>query len=328
MRLFESMNEQDLVNRIASRVLEAVREELRQSQQEWGSAQEKRIADAVMRRMFVPNLRLASASAQGAFMAHSTCSAADFFHAQYAPTCAMIGHAPALHRKLWEWAFIIHKLRASGVVRPGARGIVFGVGQERLPALFASLGAAIVATDAPPAIGIGTGWQSSNEYSDSVEKLRCPDIVANAMFDERVAFRFCDMTRIDPDLTGFDFAWSSCSFEHLGSLEAGLQFVIDSVEKTLRPGGVACHTTEFNLSSDEATLSEGPTVIYRRRDILELVERLTALGHDVEPFRIAPDAHVLDFHVDVPPYAQNPHLKLEMMGKFVTTSAGIVIRKH
>jgi len=322
------MDEQELVNRIANRVLAAVREELRLSQQERDSVQEQRIADAVMRRMFVPNLRLARTTPDAAFMAHSTCSAADFFHPQYAPTCALIGHAPALHRKLWEWAFIIHKLRESGVVRPGARGIVFGVGQERLPALFASLGTSIVATDAPPEIGKSTGWQLSNEYSDSVEKLRYPDIVANAVLDERVAFRFCDMTRIDADLTGFDFAWSSCSFEHLGSLEAGLQFVIDSVEKTLRAGGVACHTTEFNLSSDEATLSDGPTVIYRRRDMLDLVERLTALGHDVEPFTIAPDAHVLDFHVDVPPYTQNPHLKLEMMGKFVTTSAGIVIRKR
>lgn len=67
-------------------------------------------------------------------------------------------------------------------------------------------------------------------------------------------------------------------------------------------------------------------MIYRTRDIEELIDRLRQRGHEVEPFVIAPDIHALDFHVDVPPYSLQPHLKL-MLGKFVSTSVGLVIRR-
>ncbi|EML1597820.1 class I SAM-dependent methyltransferase [Burkholderia cenocepacia] len=220
----------------------------------------------------------------------------------------------------------MHKLLESGVVAPGRRGIVFGVGQERLPALFASMGASIVATDAPPEIGVASGWRQSNQHSDSLSQLRYDDIAPSNVFYARVRHRYCDMTAIPDDLNGFDFTWSSCCYEHLGSLEAGAQFVIDSVEKVLKVGGVACHTTEFNLSSDDETIEEGPTVLYRRRDMVELIDRLRQRGHTVEPFVIAPDSHFLDHHVDVPPWTHNPHLKLRM-GEYVATSAGILVTR-
>jgi hypothetical protein len=135
------------------------------------------------------------------------------------------------------------------------------------------------------------------------------------------------MNAIDADLKGFEFTWSCCSFEHLGSLEAGMQFVINSVENTLKPGGVAVHTTEFNLSSNDDTIDIGLTVLYGRRDMEELVSRLEALRHEVQPFVVAPDSHFLDFHVDLPPYLSEPHLKIKF-GRHVTTSAGIVVKKR
>ena len=43
---------------------------------------------------------------------------------------------------------------------------------------------------------------------------------------------------IDTDCHGqFDFVWSACAFEHLGSILNGLEFVVNSV-KCLKPGGV------------------------------------------------------------------------------------------
>jgi hypothetical protein len=134
------------------------------------------------------------------------------------------------------------------------------------------------------------------------------------------------MNEIPASLAGYDFGWSSCSFEHLGTLAAGLDFVVESVEKTIRPGGVACHTTELNLSSDDETVREGATVLYRKQDILKLIDTLERRGHTVEPFRIAPDTHVLDSFVDTPPYQAPPHLKLELMG-YVSTSVGLIIRR-
>jgi len=103
--------------------------------------------------------------------------------------------------------------------------------------------------------------------------------------------------------------------------------VIESVEQTAKPGGVAVHTTEFNFSSNDDTIESGPTVLYRRCDMESLVQRLSDLGHDVQPFVIAPDLHFLDFHVDLPPFSDQPHLKLKF-GKYVATSAGVAIRKR
>jgi hypothetical protein len=67
-------------------------------------------------------------------------------------------------------------------------------------------------------------------------------------------------------------------------------------------------------------------VIYRKRDIEELTQRLEARGHSVSSFAIAPDSHYLDHYVDVPPYSHNPHLKLALSG-YVTTSVGLVIQR-
>lgn len=105
-----------------------------------------------------------------------------------------------------------------------------------------------------------------------------------------------------------------------------MQFVVNAVEKTLKVGGVAVHTTEFNLSSNEDTVETGDTVIYRHRDLTELIKRLEDRGHIVQPLTIAPDTHCWDFYVDVPPYTTTPHLKL-MLGKYVATSVGIVVQR-
>ena len=132
------------------------------------------------------------------------------------------------------------------------------------------------------------------------------------------------MRAIPTELTGFDFCWSACSLEHLGTLEAGLAFVERSLA-TLRPGGIAVHTTEFNLSSDDRTPMEGPTVLFRRRDMLDLAARLEAAGHQVAAFDLDPGTGVLDEYVDLPPFLDEPLLRLAFR-EFTTTSIALIIR--
>ena len=261
-----------------------------------------------------------------AFMPYSTCNASDFLHPRYAEICDLIKHPFQWHRKLWEWVFVIHHLLESGLVIPGSKGLVFGVGHERLPALFASMGANIVATDASNELAERVGWKDCDQHINSLDAIRYTDIVDGAVFDANVTFQTCDMNDIQPELAGFDFNWSSCCFEHLGTLEAGIAFVINAVEKTLRVGGIAVHTTEFNLSSNDQTHAIGTTVFYRLRDMEELVQRLRARGHIVQPFIVAPNSHYWDFHVDLPPYTGEPHLKL-MLQQYVATSVGIVVTR-
>jgi hypothetical protein len=122
---------------------------------------------------------------------------------------------------------------------------------------------------------------------------------------------------------GFDFTWSACALDHLGTLENGMTFIERSLD-CLRPGGVAVHTTEFNVSSDSSTLATGSTVLYRRRDIIELTERLVSRGHRMV-LNFNPGSGEIDRHVDEPPYS-DVHLKLRT-ADYVATSIGLIVDK-
>ena len=275
--------------------------------------------------LFVPVIGLPS-HRPVQFMEWSSCSAADFLAEEFPRICAELARPAVFHRKIWEWVFITHHLRRLRLLEPGKRGLGFGVGGESMPSLFAKLGVQVVATDAPPEVGASGGWNTAGQFAGTLEKIHEASIIDRETFAHRVTYETCDMANIDARFTGFDFCWSSCCFEHLGSLEAGLDFVVNSVEKTLKVGGIACHTTELNLSSDVETLDSGPTVIYRKQDFKRLIERLQDRGHTVDPFKVAPDHHPLDFYVDLPPYADSPHLRLKL-AEFTSTSAGLVVRR-
>jgi hypothetical protein len=133
------------------------------------------------------------------------------------------------------------------------------------------------------------------------------------------------MNAIPADLVDFNFTWSSCAYEHLGSIEAGLTFFENSL-KCLAPGGIAVHTTELNLSSNSSTLDKGGTVIFRRRDFETLAERLLAQGHEVMPITFDSGDTDLDRFIDLPPYSSDPHLKLQLL-RWVSTSFGMIVRK-
>ena len=94
----------------------------------------------------------------------------------------------------------------------------------------------------------------------------------------------------------------------------------------LRPEGVAVHTTEFNVSSNYKTIARGPLVIFRRRDIEKAAARLRAKGHSID-LDFDSGTSPADLYVDLPPYKEEPHLKLKL-GEFVSTSIGLAVRKN
>jgi SAM-dependent methyltransferase len=260
----------------------------------------------------------------------------DYTQKWFLETCRALRLAPALHRKLWEEAFVVNTLERSGKLTPGSRGIVFGVGQERLPAYFASLGAGILATDLPPDDASAREWVRTSQHG-SLDRLFFPEYLDKESFSAAVRFRCVDMNDIPGDLDGgFDFCWSICAFEHLGSIERGLAFVERS-GALLAPGGVAVHTTEFNYASEERTIDHWPTVLFRKKDFERLAGRLTALGYDVPPVEFHVGSTPVDFFIDVPPYPQHKetyyqtelgslHLKL-MIDGFPATCYGLSFRK-
>lgn len=61
------------------------------------------------------------------------------------------------------------------------------------------------------------------------------------------------------------------------------------------------HTSEFNLTSNEETLTEGNAVISRKRDTDCLISRLEGEGHVVEPIDYNPRVSSADKHIDTFP---------------------------
>lgn len=252
------------------------------------------------------------------------CTAAQFEEDAYTEASqALFLPAGVKHRKLWEWAYIRSALLSHFGSLEGKRGLGFGVGREPLVANFAGAGAAIVATDLGGEEAAAAGWIETDQHAASLEALRYPGHCPADLFNQRVAFRAVDMNAIPVDLVGFDFLWSSCSLEHLGSLQHGMSFIENSM-RCLRPGGLAVHTTEFNVSSNGATMESSTLSIYRRRDIEALATSLASKGHSVPAINFSPGDQPLDLHIDLPPYSSDRHLKLRV-AKFDTTSFGMNI---
>ena len=229
-----------------------------------------------------------------------------------------------IHRKMWEWLFICEALSERGMLQPGRRGLGFGVGLEPLVALFAGMGCDIVATDLHPDQARAAGWtESGEEYSGDLDGLNPHGLCPPEEFADRVRYRFVDMNDLPSDLRGFDFTWSSCAFEHLGDLSSGADFVVGQMD-CLVPGGVAVHTTELNVSSEEETVESGATVLYRRRDIEGLAARLRRLGYRID-LDLREGSTPQDRHIDVPPFSDT-HLRT-VLGEFVTTSVGLVVER-
>lgn len=253
------------------------------------------------------------------------CTQEQFDQGWYARWCEHLDEVPRTNRKQWEHAYIARVADELGVIGPGTRGIGFGVGCEPLVAYFAGQGVEVVATDLDPHDSGSLVWHNTGQHSSSLEPLRRPAICPDQQFDELVTWRPADMRSLPTDLADFDMCWSSCCLEHLGSLQVGLDFVEASLH-TLRPGGVAIHTTEFNLSSNDDTVDNGSVVFYRRRDLESFRARMEAAGHEVAALDLAPGTGVLDEFVDVPPFVEDPHIRIALRGH-VATSVALVIRK-
>jgi len=229
------------------------------------------------------------------------------------------------HRKIWEWAYIAQALHERGHFGGGARGLGFAVGTEPLSALFASMECRVVATDLDLTSATAGGWTRTHEHAENIGVLNERRICDPRQFSANVQFMNVDMRDIPDDLVGFDFLWSSCAIEHLGSIEAAMVFVLSAM-RCLRPGGLAVHTTEFNCESDIATIEHGKDVILRKSDFMRLRESLASEGHDVGEIDFTLGSTEADVFIDESPFKGPSHLKLRI-GGFASTSFGMIIRK-
>ncbi len=248
--------------------------------------------------------------------------------------CKEIGVAPMYNRKLWEFAFTLQSLYENGILVDGKTGIGFGCGEEPLGSYFASKNMRVIISDLTPKEAKQIGW-AKNEHESLKEKAFFPDLVSNELFNKNVEHQYIDMNNLPSFDTKFDFCWSICALEHLGSIQKGLNFIENSLN-ILKPGGIAIHTTEFNYSSEDETIDNWETVLFLRKHFELLARNIKNNGNEL----IGPDFDIgngfLDGYIDVPPYqtydnidmkvGYSPQLKLAVRGFFITCF-GMIIKK-
>jgi hypothetical protein len=289
---------------------------------------------ALLHRVDVTEQNAAHAPCEFGSLTSCAVSAAHFDHPEFLRWEAVISGRPEpadpplpfKHRKMWEFVFIVAAVEGFGLYRPGARGVGFGVGSEPLAAVFARGGLDVLATDQPAERG--KAWASTSQLMRDMASLSHPHIVDDAELSRRASVRAVDMNELPADLGEFDFAWSSCVIEHLGSPRHGLDFIRNSCD-FLKPGGISVHTTELELVPRDETMDYGHMAVYRPDDLLNFGERMRAEGFEISLNLHVPMDAPEDRFISLPYQSaleDSSHLKLNI-GDSVSTSFGIVVRK-
>jgi hypothetical protein len=222
-----------------------------------------------------------------------------------------------LANKFWQNAIIAQALWERGVITKDKRGLGFGVGQERLPALFASFGAEVTATDQDFKTK-KAGYWAEHELATSTQSLNRVGICDKKIFDQKVDYMPANMTKIPAKLSGkYDFLWSNCALGHLGSIPAGLGFIEQSLN-CLAPGGWAVHTTELNILSNGKTVEGGSTVIFRLKDLYALQNKLLREGYTCSTFELTLGDSPEDQRIAMRPLFGNDYSKIQVMGHLAT----------
>ncbi len=230
------------------------------------------------------------------------------------------------YRKTWEFVFIIKALEEQGMLQAGKKGLGFAVGLEPLPSYFASKKVSVLATDLSIDNEGAKKWADANQNARGNKfALHRNYICSQDDFEQYVSYRDVNMNEIPDDIGEYDFCWSSCAIEHVGDLQHSKQFLKNMIQ-VLKPGGVAVHTTEFNLSSNDETITEGENVIFRKLDIEEMKEWFAEHRCHMET-SYKRGAKKGDLFVDIPPYLQYDHHLNLQLGKFASTSIAIIVRK-
>ena len=248
------------------------------------------------------------------------CTAAQFASDDFTRLMDLIKQQPRLHRKQWEYAYVLRVLELTDMLRAGRTALGFGCGNEPISAVLASAGVRVTATEHP---GFRPGGE--DRVVSSVMDLFYGGICSEDVFRAQVSHRPVDMLQLPGDLGQFDTVWACSAIEELGSIQAGSDFVL-AATKLLRPGGVGIFTTQFNLRSDTETLELPTLSAWRRLDLLNLQSRLIDAGCEMLPLSLTGGKLPEDAIIDTPPYGNPVHLKL-MVEDHAITSIGFALRK-
>lgn len=229
------------------------------------------------------------------------------------------------HRKHWEHAIVAQTLLP--YVEYGyPRVLGFGIGREPMAAWFANHCCRVLATDLPLE-EVTDAWRNDEhmQHAGNIFDIPRKSICSEQTFNSHVQFRPVDMRDIPEDLLRgeFDMTWSCGSLEHIGGINAGLEFFRTQME-CLLPRGLAVHTTEFNCISNDETVDEEDLCLFREQDFRLLEEQLKEDGHLLWPLKLKVGSSPEDQMVDKPPYENPVHINCAINNEWVTTSVVLV----
>jgi SAM-dependent methyltransferase len=193
------------------------------------------------------------------------CDAADWFDPEVGEIIDLDLREPSrLHRKQWEFAMIFLVLRRLGMVRPDRVGLSLGGGTERLLYSLAHLIKHMTVTDL---YDPDTVWDCArtNDPNEFVHVMRPFDVDDSKYHAVRM-----DMRSLDCDDRSFDFCYSSCSIEHIGS-DADFLRHFDEVSRVLKDGGIYVFTTEISFIN--STIQDPGNYVFAPDYLTDLVSR-------------------------------------------------------
>ena len=91
-------------------------------------------------------------------------------------------------------------------------------------------------TDLAPDAAATKAWLDTAQHTRTLEEAYKPGLIDEETFRRRVTLKSVDMNAIPEELDAkYDFCWSICALEHLGSVQHGLDFIENSL-RVLKPG--------------------------------------------------------------------------------------------
>jgi hypothetical protein len=247
------------------------------------------------------------------------CTAAQFSEAAFVEIAGAMALSTKLHRGIWESVWVASVLASHGCIAPGKRALGLGPQRERIAALLASRAMAV------HVVRITETAEPSLSLQHALLQLFYPEIIRIDDFDVLVGMQ--DGDSLDP-VRGIaaehDCVWSVGISRRLGSVAAVGNFIRRSLD-ALRPGGIAAHTLDINLSSEaKGGVVEGH-LAFHRADLDALVLRLVRDGYEMLPINLYPGHDAADAVIDAPPFGL-PHLKV-LAGLETVGSFGLAIRR-
>jgi SAM-dependent methyltransferase len=191
------------------------------------------------------------------------CDAADWFRPEVPEIInCELRETPRFHRKQWEFAMIFLALRQRGLLKSDKVGLSMGGGRERLLYALAQHIKQLVVTDI---YASQTSWDCART-NDPETFIR-----SNKPFpvdDTKFKVLRMDMRDLQfPDQT-FDFCYSSCAIEHIGTHTDFLRH-LNEVARVLKDDGIYVMTTEVQYG--DITIHDQNNYIFSPDYLTELL---------------------------------------------------------